>query len=97
MGLVADLRRQAAADEAAGTLYSHALLRRAADELERLMREVIEQNQPDCIIRSAMLLAAFREGAAGKAGALREAAVTMFGEDAVQRATAWFKGNAESR
>jgi hypothetical protein len=97
MEIVADLRRQAATDQAAGTLYSHVLLRRAADEIERLRREIVEQNQPEHVIRSAMLLAAFREEAAGKVGTLREAAVTLFGEDAVQRAIAFFNGNAESR
>src|SRR5512139_366602 len=64
-------------------------------EIERLQRELIEQRQPDVIIRSAMLLAAFREENIGKVGDLRAAAMTMFGEEAVQRATDWFDPRKE--
>lgn len=38
MDIVEKLRRQADADEAAGTLYSHVIAREAADEIERLRR-----------------------------------------------------------
>jgi hypothetical protein len=51
-----------------------------------LRAENAELKTPECVIRTAMLLAAFREDGAKEAGALRDAAITMFGEEAVQRA-----------
>lgn len=38
--IVEELRQQAESDEHAGTLYSHVVARRAADEIERLRREL---------------------------------------------------------
>lgn len=64
-----------------------------AQEVARLRRENIEQSQPDFVIRAAMLLAAFRADATQNVGDLRGAAVTMFGEDAVARAVAWYSSN----
>ena len=39
MDIVEKLRRQAASDEAAGTLYSHTVDAEAADEIERLRKD----------------------------------------------------------
>lgn len=95
-----DLHVLAATAERNGTggNFAEVALQWAGDaqrEIERLRRELIEQRQPDVIIRSAMLFAAFREENIGKVGDLRAAAVTMFGEDAVQRATGWFDPQKE--